>query len=152
MKKIKDFWCSFWTQRHNFLKSTYRKVIKLYYQNFRRWLIEGITLKTLQGVKDQKLKCLAVLDFFFFWGGQLNPVLYCLLNFTGLMRLCPMKYFSVMTIDILSGSRLFLSVSWTKFAFIATQTCSGILVSGRGAALLFKVQCVDLDVLLWEVM
>lgn len=59
-----------------------------------------------------------------------------------------MKYFSVMIIDILSGSGLFISISQTKFAFIATQSCSGMLVSGRGAALLFKVHCVDVNVLL----
>lgn len=86
----------------------------------------------------------------FFFSKQLNPVMYCLLNFTGLMGLCSVKYFFfVMIIDILSGSRLFISVSWTKFAFIATQAHSGILVSARGTAL-FKVRRVVLDVLLWE--
>lgn len=74
--------------------------------------------------------------------------MYCLLNFTGLMGLCSMKFFGgffVMIIDILSGSRLFISVSWTKFAFIVTQAHSAILVSARGAAL-FKVRRVDLGV------
>lgn len=86
----------------------------------------------------------------FFFLRQLNLVMYCLLNFTGLMGLYSLKSFSVMIIEILSGTGLFIAVSWTKFAFIATQTCSGILVLGGGAALLFKVLCVDLDVLLWE--
>lgn len=61
-----------------------------------------------------------------------------------------MKYFPVMIIDMLSGNGLLISVSQTKFAFFATQTCSGIFVSGSGVALLFKVHHVDLDVLLWE--